>query len=616
MELTLNEALEKGFEAHKSGQLQEAEKLYTAILNFHPKHAGANHNMGELAVAVGKIQEALPLFKTAVEADLSVAQYWLSYIDILIKLDRVFDAQSVLNQAKDKGYEGEEFGQLEENLIDMRTNQVTSQDLSSDQYQYIINLLTQGQVKEALSESSKMLLNFPNSVILHNIAGAVNITMKQFDSAITCFEEALIINPDHAESYNNLGNAYNDKLDLALAIESYKKAVSICPDYADAHYNMGVAFNKQDDREAAIASYKQAIEVKPDFVEAYRHLSALKHYNKRDKYFVKMQELYMVRSLSDQQRCKLSFALGKASEDLNEIADSFSYLKMGNKLRKKILSYDIEKDIELFNQLKRFHPDIAEVALQLPMETGDLKLVFILGMPRSGTTLVEQIISSHSSVKGAGELNHIRRWGKLYVTGMTKPNVEGLLHFRQNYSEALKKGFGASSVVTDKMPINFQYVGLILSAFPNAKVIHVNRDPAATCWSNYKHYFSSKDLGYSYDLDDIVTYYGLYQDLMQFWQGHYRDRIYNLNYDNLTNNQEDETRKLIRHVGLDWEDDCLFPENNTRHVFTASQQQVREKVYQGSSQQWRKFEPFLSGVFDHFESKTGDLLNNDPESLG
>ena len=208
------------------------------------------------------------------------------------------------------------------------------------------------------------------------------------------------------------------------------------------------------------------------------------------------------------------------------------------------------------------------------------------------------IVSSHSEVTGAGELDEVKRYGELIARGVIKPNAKMILGFRKSYIEALKKRSDGRSIVTDKMPHNFLYVGLIFSAFPDAKVIHVNRDPAATCWSNYKNDFATKGLGYSYDLDDIVTYFGLYKDLMQFWRGHYGDRIYNLNYDNLTINQDDETRKLIQYLGLEWEDDCLSPQHNKRAVRTASQQQVRQKVYQGSSQLWRKFEPYLNGTFD------------------
>ena len=236
--------------------------------------------------------------------------------------------------------------------------------------------------------------------------------------------------------------------------------------------------------------------------------------------------------------------------------------------------------------------------MQSVSEKNKLRPIFILGMPRSGTTLVEQIVSSHSKVTGAGELNYVGILGQSIAKGMIKPSTEIISDFRQHYIEALTTRSEAKFIVTDKMPHNFQYIGLILSVFPNAKVIHVNRDPAATCWSNYKHYFETTGLGYSYSLNDIVTYFGLYKDLMQFWQGHYGDRIYNLNYDTLTISQNDETRKLMQYLALEWEDRCLSPQSNKRSVQTASQQQVRQKVYQGSSQQWRKFEPYLDGIFD------------------
>ena len=572
-----------------------------------------------------------------------------------------------------------------------------NQDPNQEHLQSIISLFNQGQLQQALSESSQLLERFPNSVILYNIAGACNAGLMQFDAAINNYKKALKINPyyadaysnmgnvlkdkgdleaaiqsykqalkikpdyaqaynnmgnalkdkgdlkaaiesykqalkikpdyaqaysnmgialkgkgdlnaaissykqalkikpDYAEAYNNMGSALNDKGDLEAAIESYKQALTIKPDYAEAYNNMGIALKDKGDLEAAIESYKQALKIKPDYAEVYRSLSNMHRYKEHDEYFLKMQSLCQSSSLSDEQRCHLNFALSKASEDLNEISQSFNYLKIGNELRKKILSYDIKQDIELFSQLKKSYPSIA---LQSVVESSDLKPIFILGMPRSGTTLVEQIVSSHSEVTGAGELSYVSKFGGPTARGAIKPNTKMILEFRQRYIEALKKRSDGRSIVTDKMPQNFLYVGLIFAAFPDAKVIHVNRDPAATCWSNYKHYFIDKELGYCYDLDDTVKYFGLYTDLMQFWLGHYGDRIYNLNYDNLTINQDGETRKLIEYLELEWENDCLSPQHNKRIAFTASQQQVRQKVYQGSSQQWRKFEPYLNGAFD------------------
>ena len=846
MELTLDEALKKGIEAHKAGQIQKAEMLYTAVLKAHPKHPDANHNMGVLSAGVGKIQEALPFFKVALGANPRIGQFWLSYIDVLIKLGRIADAKAIFLQAKDKGIKSQAFNQLEKRLSGPSTNPSAP---STDQLQSIISLYTQGKLQQALSRARQMLEEFPNSVVLYNIAGASNAGLMQFDAAISNFKQALQVKPGNAEAHNNIGNALKGKGDLEAAVENYRQAIKINPDFAEAYYNMAVALKDDDDLEAAVASYKQAIKIKPNYAEAYnnmgiillnmespeaaivsyklalkvkpdfaeaynnlgtalnakgdlkaaivsykqaikikpdyaeafnnigialntkgdlqaaidcykqalkinpdyadayynmgnalkeksdlqaaidcykqalkinpdyadafnnmgtalkekgnldtaidcykqalkinpnyseacynmgialkekgdldtaidcykqalkinpnyseaynnmgialidkdapegaidcytqalkikpeyadayynmgnaltdkgdseaaidcykkalsinpdyaeahRALSDLIRYKEHDEHFVKMQSLYMDSSITDELRCNLSFALSKASEDLNQISQSFSYLKTGNELRKSMLSYNIKQDIELFSQLKKSYLGIAKVALQSAVEISVLKPIFILGMPRSGTTLVEQIVSSHSEVAAAGELDYVRKFGHSIAKGVIKPNTEVISSFKQRYIEALTKRSDGRSLVTDKMPHNFQYIGLILSAFPNAKVIHVNRDPAATCWSNYKHYFAAKDLGYSYNLDDVVTYFGLYKDLMQFWNTYYGDRIFDLNYDNLTINQEDQTRKLIQHLGLEWERGCLSPQSNKRNVRTASQQQVPKR---------------------------------------
>ena len=311
-----------------------------------------------------------------------------------------------------------------------------------------------------------------------------------------------------------------------------------------------------------------------------------------------MQNLHQDKNITEDQRCHLGFALAKVFEDLNDLDQSFSYLALGNELRKNQLDYDVKKDIKSFDLLKNTYPILKSFVPPIHETTNGPKPIFILGMPRSGTSLVEQIVSSHSSISGGGELNYINQFGAEYATGLTRVNSEVLLDFRNRYLSALEKHSHGRSIVTDKMPTNFKYIGLILSAFPEAKIIHVKRNPEATCWSNYKHYFATKGLGHCYELNDLVTYYGLYQKLMQFWQDQFGGRIYNLNYDNLTINQEKETRALLQHLNLQWEEDCLSPQNNKRPVRTASQQQIRQKVYQESSQKWRKFEPFISGAFD------------------
>jgi hypothetical protein len=153
-------------------------------------------------------------------------------------------------------------------------------------------------------------------------------------------------------------------------------------------------------------------------------------------------------------------------------------------------------------------------------------------------------------------------------------------------------------VVTDKMPQNFRYIGLLAAAFPEAKIIHVKRNPTAVCWANYKQYFNSKNIDYCYALDDVLSYLKLYENLMEFWGNSLSKRIYNLDYELLVESQESETRQLIDYLGFDWDEKCLSPQNNTRSVGTASNLQVRKEVYRGSSEQWKKYKPFLNGALD------------------
>ena len=269
MELTLDQALQKGIEAHKAGQIQEADRLYTAILKTRPKHSDANHNMGVLVVGVGKLQEALPFFKTALEAKPSTGQFWLSYIDALIKLDRIAEAQAVLDQAKDKGVKGELFDQLEQRLSEPSAN---LQDPPSGQLQPIINLFTQGQLQQALSDATEMLEKFPNSVALCNVAGASNAGLMQYDAAIESYKQAIKIKPDYVDAYNNMGLALNDKGELEAAINCYKQAIKIKPNLSQAYNNMGISLHRKGDREAAIDSFNQALMIKPDYAAAYYNM--------------------------------------------------------------------------------------------------------------------------------------------------------------------------------------------------------------------------------------------------------------------------------------------------------------------------------------------------------
>ena len=777
MDLTIEQALQKAVEAHKAGQIQEADRLYTAILKAQPKHPDANHNLGVLAVSVGKAREALPFFKAALEANPSVAQFWLSYIEALIKLEKLEDAKSVLNQAKGKGAKGDGFDKLERRLqkatqLSLKANQIATEpqpkqpnildslkldqalklakkkekagltieaksiyrdiltkfpkntkaveglktlqtkksmgashveDPPQDQVQSLIDHYNKAQLQQALQQADFLIQKFPKSALLYNILGAVLKGLGQLDSSVEAYKKALAIKPDYAEAYNNMGvslrergtleealeahkkaldiqpdyadayynmgnaikeqgrlkeaidaykkaldiqpdyaDAYNNignalkdqgKLDEAIqafnnalatkpdyadayynmgatlqeqgkleeAIEAYKKALAIKRDYADAYNNMGTTLQEQGKLEEAIEAYKKALAIKPDYAEAHRNLSILTKYNSNTAQISTVVALLERTDLNNSDRCNLLYTHAKMQEDMGDLRSAFESYVAGGDLRKKLLAYEPVQDQRLFARIKKTAPHFKDLAQSITSGSISHTPIFILGMPRSGTTLVEQIISSHSKVTGAGELGYVSQFGGQIASDLKAPTSEALATFRDRYLKELAKRASDQAFVTDKMPQNFRYIALICAALPEAKIIHVQRNSKATCWSNFKHYFTSKDLGYSYNLGDTVKYHELYKDLMHFWFQSYNDRIYNLDYDKLTEDRELGIRRLIEYLGLKWEDSCLAPQENKRSVKTASSQQVRQKVYTGSSQAWRKYEPFLNGNFEQLE---------------
>ena len=739
MEFTTDQALQKGIEAHKAGKAQEADRYYTAILKVNPKHPDANHNMGVLAVDLGKVEIALPFLKTALEVNSRIDQYWFSYIGALIKLNRIADAKAVFYQAKSKGAEGDGFDQIELELKSASVKNKAKEDIpaqsnileelkldqalkvaknkvkdglsneakkiyhdilkkfpknktaldgiktlasktlantsdmdepTKEQLTSLLMLYNQQKLKQVYNEAQILTKQYTKSLALWNLMGASAAQIGKFDEAVHAFQEALSIKPDdaqahynmgnalndqgklekaieafkkalsikpdYAEAYNNLGNALKEQGKLEKAIEAYNKALSIKPDYADAYvnmgnvlidqekleeaieaynsalytepdnaeayYNIGNALKDQEKLEEAKEAYNKALSIKPDYADVYLNLSLIKKYNEDDDQIISIQELYKREDLSKDARCNLAFSLAKIYEDIGKLDQAFSHLYQGNALRKNLMQYSIDQDIDFFNRLKETQPHFLINAKKIKDRSTKPKPIFILGMPRSGTSLVEQIISSHAKVVGAGELKYIAQFGKKLVVDPTSINIAAISEFRQKYLSEVSKLSNEKNFVTDKMPQNFHFIPLICAAFPEAQIVHVQRSAAAICWSNYTKYFSTKGLGYCYDLKDVVSYYALYSDLMDLWKSEYSDRIYDLNYEKLTTNQESETRKLIDHLGLDWEEACLSPHKNKRVVRTASKQQVRQKVYQGSSEAWRKFEPYLNGAFDSLPS--------------
>ena len=432
----------------------------------------------------------------------------------------------------------------------------------------------------------------------HNNLGIVLKELGEFEDAEISFKYLIKLKPNNVEAINNLGNILKELHKVKEAKKAFQDSIKLKPNYAEAHYNMGIMFEESGEFAKAKKKYETVVKLDPSHVRAHYSLSKLKTFDKEDEHFTQMQNLYYDKSLSNEQRSHICFALAKSFEDMNNFSSSFRYYTEGNKLKKIFLGYSISQDVDRFNKIKNSTTSIQKNSLKNLNLSNTLNPIFIIGMPRSGTSLIEQIISSHSKVMGAGELIYVDQLGRNIVTEKFPVNTKELIYFRKKYLEKLEKVSDGKLNVTDKMPLNFMYVGLIYSVFPNAKIVHVKRDFAATCWGCYKKNFFTKALGFSYNLFDLIKYYQLYEELMKFWENHFDKKIYNINYENLVTNQDEETRKLIKYLDLDWEEACLSPQNNKRNVSTASVNQIRKKIYQGSSEKWKKFEPFLNNIFE------------------
>jgi hypothetical protein len=231
--------------------------------------------------------------------------------------------------------------------------------------------------------------------------------------------------------------------------------------------------------------------------------------------------------------------------------------------------------------------------------------IFVLGMMRSGTTLMEQILSSHPQVHGAGELEILPRLTGMELTQAPAGPLDecALTRIRDGYLAVLNDEPGAKPVVVDKLPANFRFIGLIQKAFPEARILHMRRDPVAVCWSVYKTYFTHSTIGYAHNLQDTMAYYDLYEKMMADWRAAYPEGFMDVDYEALTRTPEPVIRAVLDYCGLTFDAACLSPQNNQRAVQTASLRQVRSGIYQGSSKKWRAFDPYLAPLKAHFHQE-------------
>jgi Flp pilus assembly protein TadD len=430
------------------------------------------------------------------------------------------------------------------------------------------------------------------------------------EQALKALREATALHPDHAEAQNDLGRCLVELGRSEEALGPYRRAVEIKADFAEAHFNMGVCLQSLGRFDEAVAAHQRALALRPDLAEAHYNLSLIARERVGDDEVARLEALLAGADLAEEVHVNASFALAAILQGRGEADRAFAHYRRGNDLKAGSLPFDAERYVDYVERLIATFDAAFFASHAGPGTTwgaaSDLP-VFIVGMPRSGTTLVEQILASHPAVHGAGELEEIRRMvddlperlggGTRFPECAAEIGDELAPALAGEYLGGLRRRSPDAARVTDKMTGNYLRLGLIARLLPGAKVIHCQRDPLDTCLSCYFQNFAS-GLSFTYDLGHLGLVYRQYERLMAHWREVLPLPILDLRYEDLIADQEAVSRRLVAFCGLPWDETCLRFQDAARQVRTASFWQVRQPLYASSVGRWRSFAEHLGPLFE------------------
>jgi len=539
----------KALQLHQAGRRQEAEGLYRQVLERQPNHAGALHFLGLLLHQTGRSDEGLGLIEQSVTLQPENADFLNNMGTVMRDLGRVAAAVDFFQGA-----------------VDIRPDQLAARD----------NL------------------------------GSSLTQLGRLEAAEEVYRGTIGRNPFHARARIGLAETLQEAGRLDDAIGVFREALSIRPKDAELLYGLGVAMMEKGKLDEAADLARQALAVAPGMARAWLLLTQVKRQTERDAELSGMEAEHAKAPQGSLARMQLSFGLGKVNDDLKDYGRAFDYFAEGNAIRRQAIAYDPVRTRDEFEAMKSaFDKDFFDK--HQPSGISDDAPIFVVGMPRSGTTLVEQIIASHPQVFGAGELNILKTAvGKQFPMSMPGGFPGGIAEMPdtafveagQAYLDMLHARYPGFRHVTDKMPGNFLLVGFIHMMLPKAKIVHCARDAAATCLSIFKVHFRGDSHRYGYDLGELADFHNLYTDIMAHWHKVLPGVVHDVRYEDFVADQEGQTRALMAHLGLPWDDKVLSFHETDRPVRTASAAQVRQPMYQGSVDLWKRYGDRLKPLLD------------------
>ena len=509
----------------------------------------------------------------------------------------------------------------------------------------INNLISLNKPSQALSKCESLIKKIPNNAYLLNLMGLILQQCNKLNSSIIYFQKSLSVQKDNYAAMNNLANTYKNLFEFQEAENLYKKIISndlknvralnnyanlkreinqyqeskelllkalkIDPKNINVLLNLAVSCQGLGEMNDSKNYLFKILNIEPNNTAAHKILSTIINYSKDQNHLQDMKKLTDDENffnLNSDQKMEIFFALGKAYEDLKDFENSFLFLKKANLSKKHDQSNILKNTKKIFDNMKELFDTLD---IKKPISKDTKKNIFICGMPRSGTTLIEQMVASHSLVEGAGEihyLSHIIQKNFIENLSFNKSKIIDEMQSSQNqifnkYNKLIDFHNFKSEIITDKAPQNFMWIGFIKIFFPNSKIIHCFRNPKDNCLSIYKNHFSSPTMSWAYDQKNIAEQYILYSRLMDYWRSKFKDDIFDASYEKIINSPEQELKKIISFCDLAWDPECLnFYKNKKTPVQTVSVAQASKPIYKSSIQSNEHYVKYLSEMFNILDS--------------
>jgi tetratricopeptide (TPR) repeat protein len=484
---------------------------------------------------------------------------------------------------------------------------------------------TLGNVLAALSRLGDAAINYERALVLnpnfaeaHNNLGLVLMQKGDLNGASGCYERALAIKANYVEAHNNAGIALMEQGEFNSAVAHYKRAVELKPEYAEAHNNLGIVLMEQGELDQASACYERALELKRDYAEAHYNRAELTTVQRGDAIHNELESLSAgVDCLPEHRRPYIHFAMAKALDDIGDHARAFDQMLTGNALKRSQIDYDETQTLDVFCRIC----DVFQANLFDRLQgAGDPSSapIFVLGMPHSGSTLIEQILASHPDVHGAGEMSHLHviahDEATSYPAFISALDANGVRRLGEAYLARLPEIPCGKTRITDKRPLNFLHVGLIRLILPNARIIHSTRNPVDTCLSCFSKLFTH-EMQFTYNLEELGRYYRHYTELMAHWRSVLPpNAMLDVSYEHVVDDCEGQTRRLLDYCGLHWDDRCLDFHKTRRPVASASAVQVRQPLYRRSVDRWRRYEQSLRPLLNELDISSLPVSSGSPNT--